>query len=35
MEASSFVIMYFGMKMFVRFWEVCFEKRRPLMEAPL
>ena len=35
MEVSSFVLLYFGRKIFVRCSEVSFVQRCPLMEVPL
>ena len=35
MEVSSFVLLYFGTKIFVRCLEVSVVQRRPLMEVPL
>ena len=34
MEAPSFVLLYFGTKIFVRCSEVSVVQRRPLMEVP-
>ena len=35
MEVSSFVLLYFGTKIFVRCWEVSVVQMCPLMEVPL